>query len=60
MSIYVGVPRWRAAVSFAVLLVVWIVFVAAVAAIGWWLLTTVIHPLPYSDPEAASVSTSLG
>lgn len=49
-----AVPRWRSAVSLVALLLVWIVFIAAVAAIGWWMLTVLINPQPYSDPDAAA------
>jgi hypothetical protein len=55
MSIYVATPRWRTAVSIVAMLLVWIVFVAAIAAIGWWLLSALIDPEPYSDPEAATI-----
>jgi hypothetical protein len=37
------------------LIVVTLVILAVVVVLGWWLLTVLVHPLPYSNPDAKAV-----
>ncbi len=50
--------RWRRTVSLVVLLLVWMVFVVALAAIGWYVWSVVVDPPPYRDPEAVGAATA--
>jgi hypothetical protein len=46
VSVDVDGLTWRRMVSIVVLLLVWTVFVAALAAIGWYIWSVVVDPRP--------------
>ena len=52
MLVYRGGEAFRSVVSIASLIVVTLVILAVDVVLGWWLLTVLVHPLPYSNPEA--------
>jgi hypothetical protein len=45
----------RSTLSVALLLIVTAVIVAIIFAVGWWLFSVLVNPLPYSNPEAMAV-----
>jgi hypothetical protein len=53
MLVYRGGETLRSVFSTAVLIIVTLVIVAALM-VGWWVVSVLVHPLPYSDPEAMS------
>jgi hypothetical protein len=58
VSVHRGGETLGSVVSIAVLIVVSLVVLVVAAALGWWLLSVLVHPLPYSDPEAIGATSN--
>jgi hypothetical protein len=59
VNVDAGGLTWRRAVSIVVLLLVWMVFVAALAAIGWYVWSEVVDPASPATREAVEGVTRL-
>ena len=60
VNVDAGGLKWRRAVSIVVLLLVWMVFVAALAAIGWYVWSELVDPAPPGGLDAVGAATPLG
>jgi hypothetical protein len=56
VNVDVGGLAWRRAVAIVALLLVWMVFVAALATIGWYVWSDFVDP-PHRDPAAVGAAT---
>jgi hypothetical protein len=56
VAISYGAAPLRSTIAVGVRIIVMLVILGVTAAVGWWLLTAIVNPLPYSDPEALTAA----
>jgi hypothetical protein len=52
--VYRGGETLRSLFSIAVLIILTLIVVSVALVVGWWVVSVLVHPLPYSDPDAMS------